>query len=277
MAYESYSEFVAALDAAGELIRVTEPVATELEITAVADREMKKSDGGKALLFEKPTIDGQVSPFPVAINTMGSARRMAMSMGADSVGDVAEELGSLMKAKPPTSFGEAAKLLRTALELRHARPKTVKTGPCKEVVHRFDGANTRSEPWPAAPDVNDPTAFTNECASLLDLPILKCWPFDGGRFVTLPVWSRATQIRVNGILACIACRFTTAKARECTGSCRRSPRAMADVTTRPASECRWRSFLVAIPCFHSVPPRPCRMGLMNFSWLATSDANQSGL
>ena len=186
MAYESYSEFVAALDAAGELIRVTEPVATELEITAVADREMKKSDGGKALLFEKPTIDGQVSPFPVAINTMGSARRMAMSMGADSVGDVAEELGSLMKAKPPTSFGEAAKLLRTALELRHARPKTVKTGPCKEVVHRFDGANTRSEPWPAAPDVNDPTAFTNECASLLDLPILKCWPFDGGRFVTLP-------------------------------------------------------------------------------------------
>ena len=186
MAYESYSEFVSALEAAGELIRISEPVATELEITAIADSEMKKPGGGKALLFEKPTINGEISPFPVAINTMGSARRMAMSMGAESVDVVAAELGSLMKAKPPTSLKEAAKLLGTALELRHARPKSVKTGACKEVVHRFDGGNTRSEPWPSAPDVADPGTYSEQSASLLNLPILKCWPLDGGRFVTLP-------------------------------------------------------------------------------------------
>lgn len=186
MAYESYSEFVSALEAAGELIRISEPVATELEITAIADSEMKKPGGGKALLFEKPTINGEVSPFPVAINTMGSAKRMAMSMGAESVDVVAAELGSLMKAKPPTSFKDAAKLLGTALELRHARPKSVKTGACKEVIHRFDGGNTRTEPWPSAPDVADAGSFPELNDSLLDLPILKCWPLDGGRFVTLP-------------------------------------------------------------------------------------------
>jgi len=102
MAYDSYSAFVAALEKAGELKRISTPVATELEITELADREMKSPGGGKALLFEKPTINGVVSPFPVAINTMGSWKRMAMSMGADSVDDVAAELGSLMKAKPPT-------------------------------------------------------------------------------------------------------------------------------------------------------------------------------
>ena len=85
MAYASFSDFVATLDRAGELRRITEPVATELEITAIADREMKSPGGGKALLFEKPTVNGVVSPFPVAINTMGSEKRMAMSMGAESV------------------------------------------------------------------------------------------------------------------------------------------------------------------------------------------------
>ena len=72
----------------GELIRISEPVATELEITEWADREMKKPGGGKALLFEKPTVGGRISPFPVAINTMGSDRRMALSMGAESVESV---------------------------------------------------------------------------------------------------------------------------------------------------------------------------------------------
>src|SRR6266853_3705692 len=106
MPYRAFSEFVWALDKAGELIRITEPVATELEITELADREMKKPDGGQALLFEKPTVNGQVSPFPLAINTLGSHRRMAMSLGASSVDEVAAELGSLMKAKPPTGFKE---------------------------------------------------------------------------------------------------------------------------------------------------------------------------
>ena len=105
MAFDSFRDFLDALDRAGELKKICQPVATELEITELADREMKSPGGGKALLIEKPTVNGQPSPFPVAINTMGSHKRMAMSMGADSVEEVANELGSLMKAKPPTSKG----------------------------------------------------------------------------------------------------------------------------------------------------------------------------
>lgn len=183
MSYESFSDFVSALEAAGECQRISTPLATELEITALADREMKKPGGGKALLIEKPTVNGQVSPFPVAINTLGSWKRMAMSMGAESVDAVAAELGSLMKAKPPTGIREAIKLFSTAIELRHARPKIVKDGPCKEVIHRFDAPDTRTEPWPVSPGLH-PTL--GEAATLLNLPILKCWPLDGGRFITLP-------------------------------------------------------------------------------------------
>ena len=78
MAYDSFSDFLNALEKAGELKRISQPVATELEITELADREMKSPNGGKALLIEKPLVNGQVSPFPVAINTMGSPKRMAM-------------------------------------------------------------------------------------------------------------------------------------------------------------------------------------------------------
>ena len=70
MAFDSFRDFIAALDQAGELKRISQPVATELEITEIADREMKSPGGGKALLFEKPTVNGVVSPFPVAINTL---------------------------------------------------------------------------------------------------------------------------------------------------------------------------------------------------------------
>jgi 4-hydroxy-3-polyprenylbenzoate decarboxylase len=185
MAFDSYRSFIQALDRAGELRRITQPVATELEITEIADREMKSPGGGKALLFEKPTVNGKVSPFPVAINTMGSWKRMAMSMGADSVDEVAAELGALMKAKPPTSFGEAIKLFGTAVELRHAKPKRVKDGPCKEVVRKFESGE-RVTGWPSAPDVNEPGSFNFSPPTLGELPILRCWPLDGGRFITLP-------------------------------------------------------------------------------------------
>src|SRR5216110_2982839 len=130
MAFESFGEFVRQLERAGQLTRITQAVASELEITELADREMKSPGGGKALLFEKPTINGDTSPFPLAINTMGSARRMAMSLGVNSIDEAAAELGSLINAKPPSSFKEALTLLGTAFELRHAKPKLVKTGPC---------------------------------------------------------------------------------------------------------------------------------------------------
>ena len=201
MAFESFRDFVNALDQAGELKRIATPVATELEITEIADREMKSPNGGKALLFEQPTVNGQPSPFPLAINTMGSWKRMAMSLGANSVDEVAAELGSLMKAKPPTSFREAIKLLGQALDLRHAKPKIVKDGPCKEVIQKFDGSReSRVESWPKAPDISKvgtpspgvradaPAArpYQSHPPTLLNIPIQQCWPLDGGRFITLP-------------------------------------------------------------------------------------------
>jgi 4-hydroxy-3-polyprenylbenzoate decarboxylase len=171
MAYDSFGQFVQALDKAGELKRIRQPVATELEITEWADREMKSPGGGKALLFEQPTVNGQISPFPLAINAFGSHRRMALSLGAQSVDEVAAELASLLKAKPPTSLSEAIKLLGTALDLRHAKPKMISKGPCQEVVH-------------AQPELA--SGATGPCPTLLSLPILKCWPLDAGRFITLP-------------------------------------------------------------------------------------------
>src|SRR5881275_3493905 len=110
MAFESFGEFVRQLERAGQLTRITQAVASELEITELADRQMKSAGGGKALLIEKPTVNGQVSPFPLAINTMGSWKRMALSLGAQSVDEVAAELGSLMKARPPMNFRETLKL-----------------------------------------------------------------------------------------------------------------------------------------------------------------------
>jgi 4-hydroxy-3-polyprenylbenzoate decarboxylase len=170
MAFDGFGAFVQSLENAGELKRIREPLATELEITELADREMKSSGGGKALLIEKPTVNGAVSPFPLAINTMGSHRRMAMSLGAPSVEHVAQEMAALIQAKPPSGFAEAIKLLGTALDLRHARPKTISRGRCQEVVYRQDQLTSSPSP----------------CPTLLNLPILKCWPLDAGRFITLP-------------------------------------------------------------------------------------------
>jgi len=186
MAFGSFRDWIRVLEEAGELRRIPEPVATELEITVLADREMKSPGGGKALLFEKPTIGGVVSPFPVAINTLGSWKRMALALGAESVDVVAAEMGALMHAKPPTSLKETLALLSNAMELRHARPRRVKSGPCKEVIHRFESPASRVEPWPTAPDILKGETGPAIPPTLLDLPILKCWPLDGGRFVTLP-------------------------------------------------------------------------------------------
>ena len=157
MAFESFAQFVQTLEKAGEVKRIREPVATELEITELADREMKSPAGGKALLIEQPTVNGQISPFPLAINTLGSHRRMALSLGVDSVEEAGAQLGSLIQAKPPASFSQALKLLGTALDLRHAKPKQVNRGPCQEIIHRQDGLAS------AAP---------SPCPTLLSLPIL---------------------------------------------------------------------------------------------------------
>src|ERR1035438_6757901 len=180
MAFDSFRRVLFRSEAAGELKRVAQPVATELEITELADREMKQPGGGKALLIEKPAVNGQVSPFPLAINALGSHKRMAMSLGVGAIDEAAAELGSLMKAKPPASFKEAIRLLGTALDLRHAKPKVVTGGPCKDFIHKFDAAPARTEPWPAAPDTcamrsaERGVRNTEPAPTLLNLPIQKC-------------------------------------------------------------------------------------------------------
>src|ERR1043166_7826514 len=165
MAYRSFNKFLDALERAGELTRINIPVDTDLLIAEWADREMKSPNGGKALLFQHPIVDGKKTPFPVAINTMGSRKRMAPALQVADVEDIAQEIQLILKAKPPTDLREGWSLLKQGLHLLHARPKPVSDAPCQEVIHNLDA------------DSN---------FSLADLPILKCWPKDGGRFITLP-------------------------------------------------------------------------------------------
>src|SRR5207244_1834477 len=163
MAYRSFRSFLDALEKAGDLKRVAVPIDTDLLIAEWADREMKSPGGGKALLFEQPIVDGKKSEFAVAINTMGSRRRMAMALQVEDIEDVAREIQLILKAKPPTDLHEVVNLLKQGIHLLHARPKSVHDAPCQQVVHRME----------------------NKDFSLEDLPILKCWPKDGGRFITL--------------------------------------------------------------------------------------------
>src|SRR5215831_1249698 len=155
MAYASFRDFLGTLERAGELKRVAEPVDTNLQISEWADREMKSPSGGKALLFDQPTIDGKTSKFPVAINTMGSRKRMAMALGRDSIDDVAQEIQLILKAKPPTDLREGFALLKQGIHLLHARPKSVRDAACQEVVQILDVHRTPNE------------------LGLFDLPILK--------------------------------------------------------------------------------------------------------
>jgi 4-hydroxy-3-polyprenylbenzoate decarboxylase len=181
MAYGSFKNFLATLEEAGELKRITVPVDTDLLIAEWADREMKSPGGGKALLFEQPIVDGKISPFPVAINTMGSRRRMALALQVGDIGDVAQEIQLILKAKPPTDLREGWSLLKQGIHLLHARPKHVKEAACQEIVHEIEKRQRSNAERPIPINREQaPNDFT-----LPDLPILKCWPKDGGRFITL--------------------------------------------------------------------------------------------
>src|SRR5881398_1292828 len=164
MAYRSFRHFLETLEHAGELTRVSDPVDTDLLITEWADREMKSPGGGKALLFEQPVVDGQVSKFPVAINTMGSRKRIAMALGRESIDEIAQEIQLILKAKPPTDLREGFALLKQGIHLLHARPKRVKEAACQEVIQILDSDQTSN---------NASLARTKSQISLLDLPILK--------------------------------------------------------------------------------------------------------
>src|SRR5258708_29935045 len=97
---------------------------------------------------------------------MGSHSRMALALQVPDIEDVAQEIQLILKAKPPTDLREGWNLLKQGIHLLHARPKSVRDAPCQEVVHRIENEND---------------------FSLDDLPILKCWPKDGGPFIPLPI------------------------------------------------------------------------------------------
>jgi 4-hydroxy-3-polyprenylbenzoate decarboxylase len=241
---------------------------------------MKAPGGGKALLIERAHRPrARCRPFQWPSTRMGSWKRMALVLGAESVEAVAAELGGLLKAQPPMSFREAIRLLSTALDLRHAKPKRVQDGPCQEVVHRFDPAPLRTEPWPKAPDIltNPASAAAAPLPTLLNLPILKCWPLDAGRFITLPcVVTRDPDTGRTQRRVCTACRSTTTAPPACTGSlqkvaARHGRRYYEQGRTHARGRLpRRRSGLHLLP-----PLRPCPTAWTSSSWPATCARNPS--
>ena len=165
MHFDTLSDFVAALDRAGELVRVRQPVHVDLELCEIADRVMKQPGGGKALLFENVTLrDGSRSQYPVGINLFGSMRRMAMSLGVESLDDHGARITQLLETKPPEGILGKLSLLPRLLEVAKFPPRLKGGAPaCQEVVWRGD-------------DVN-----------LDKLPLIKCWPEDGGPYITFPM------------------------------------------------------------------------------------------
>jgi len=166
LAYNDLREWIKQLEKAGELKRITLEVSPDLEMAEIADRTAKlgrgtSKAGGPALLFEN------VEGYPgarVLMNQFGSERRMRMALETDSLDAIADRIRTLIKPQTPTSFMDKLKLLPTLAEVGNYFPKVIsaKDAPCKQVIHRGEEVN------------------------LLELPILKTWPQDGGPFITLP-------------------------------------------------------------------------------------------
>lgn len=159
MAYKNLRHFIDTLEQANELVRIKTYVDPRLEIAEITDRVSKSPDGGKALLFENTGTD-----FPVLINAMGSYKRMCLALGVQELDDVAGEIENLFKmlSKPKEGILDKLALLPKLGQFASWMPKvTGGKGSCQEVVM-------------ANPDLNK-------------LPVLTCWPKDGGPFITLPV------------------------------------------------------------------------------------------
>jgi 4-hydroxy-3-polyprenylbenzoate decarboxylase len=155
--YADLTDFLADLDRRRMLARVTEPVSPDLEIAAVTDRACKSPNGGPALLFEQP---GGFA-IPVATNVYGSYDRICLALGVRSLDDLAKEIDELMTPQMPAGIMDAIKLLPMVGRLRDLMPRSVNDAACHEIVDRN--------------------------ATLDALPILKCWPEDGGKYVTFPL------------------------------------------------------------------------------------------
>ena len=166
--YKSLADFVNKLEGAGELIRISTPVTSELEIAEITDRMVKTKGGGKALLFEK-TDKG----FAVLTNLYGSERRMAMALGVERLEDISERFDKLIGTvtSPKENLVDKLRLLPLLGEASKWFPRKKKgRGACQQII------------------------LKGEEAKLSLLPILKCWPHDGGRFVTLPMVHTADPI-----------------------------------------------------------------------------------
>ncbi len=165
MALDSLREFVAAIEKAGELVRIRHPVRTRLEMAEIADRVMKRPGGGAALLFENPILDsGARSPIPVGINLFGSMRRMCLGLGVERLDDIGGRISELLNLKVPEGiFGKLAMLPKLA-EVAKFPPKVRSGRPsCQEVIRQGDEVD------------------------LAQLPVLVTWPGDGGPYLTLPM------------------------------------------------------------------------------------------
>ncbi|HEV2988389.1 MAG TPA: UbiD family decarboxylase [Candidatus Angelobacter sp.] len=164
MAYNDLREWIAAMEGAGELKRIRTEVDPILEVTEITDRVSKGAakkygrPGGPALLFEN--VKGS-NGIPLLINQFGSERRMQLALGVDRLDEVAERIRQLLNMKSPEGFLEKLKMLPKLADMGKFFPKIVATGPCKEVIKKSN-------------------------FSLLDFPVLQCWPKDAGRFITLP-------------------------------------------------------------------------------------------
>jgi len=175
MSYRSLREFIAGLEREGDLVRVSEPVSTVLEMTEIQTRLL--AEGGPAVLFEKPVkADGTLSDIPVLVNLFGTVKRVAMGVtlggterrDAASLRDVGELLATLRQPEPPRSIGEAIDLLPLAKTVLSMKPKTVGgllsgRAPCQEVV------------------------LKGEEIDLSRLPVQTCWPGEPAPLITWPL------------------------------------------------------------------------------------------
>ena len=163
MPFDDLRQLIGALDRAGELKRIKTEADPILEVAEITDRVSKSRDakgnaGGRALLFQN--LKGHPGA-QLLINQFGSDARMKMAMGVDSYDEIAARIRVFMDVKSPQGFLDKLKMLPLLTEAGKFFPRTVATGPCKEVIKR-------------------------DSFSLADFPVLQCWPKDGGRFITPP-------------------------------------------------------------------------------------------
>ena len=161
MAYKNLKDFINKIKKENELLEINTPVSSDLEITEITDRACKEKEfPNKALIFNN--VEGY--DMPVLTNAFGSYNRMALALGVKDVKEIAKRIEELTSPEIPDTFAEKAGMLPRLLEVGSFFPRMTKDAPCQEVV---------------ITDLNQPV--------LDKLPILKCWPGDGGPLSRFPL------------------------------------------------------------------------------------------